>query len=196
MCGKKDIYSLFVISFILLSNNSCQSQVNDGGTHEKWEYALEGTGDVLQLALPAAAGLTTILKKDWKGAKQFALSYTTSLLVTHSLKKIVRKKRPEGRHLYDSFPSGHTTSAFSGASFIQRRYGWKYGKWAYILAGIVGISRIEGPDGWHDIWDVLAGAGVGVGSTYIFTTPYENQKIEVGFSSGNNNYLLSFRYHF
>ena len=107
----------------------------------------KGTGDVLQLALPAAAGLTTILKKDWKGTKQFALSYTTSLLVTHSLKKIVRKQRPEGRHLYDSFPSGHTTSAFSGASFIQRRYGWKYGKWAYILAGIVGISRIEGPEG-------------------------------------------------
>ena len=55
---------------------------------------------------------------------------------------------------------------------------------------------MEGPDGWHDIWDVLAGAGVGIGSTYLFTTPYEDKKLDVGFSSGNGNYLLSFKYQF
>lgn len=36
-----------------------------------------------------------------------------------------------------------TTSAFSGASFIQRRYGWKYGKRAYLGASIVGVSRMK-----------------------------------------------------
>ena len=118
------------------------------------------------------------------------------MATTYSLKAIVHKQRPEGRHLFDAFPSGHTTSAFSGASFIQIRYGWKYGKWAYVIAAIVAVSRVEGPDGWHDHWDVLAGAVVGIGSTYIFTTPYLDQNIEVGFYSRNNHHMLSFRYRF
>lgn len=174
----------------------CQvSDTNPVSTHERWEYVLEDTGDVLQLALPAAGLITTIAKKDWQGTKQWALSYGTSLIVTHSLKRIVRKERPEGRNLFDAFPSGHTTSAFSGASFIQRRYGWKYGKWAYLGASIVGVSRMEGPDGWHDIWDVLAGAAVGIGSTYIFTKPYQ-QDMDFGFASDGEHYLVTFRYKF
>lgn len=178
-----------ILSAIFFINHS-YSQVNDGGTHEKWEFVLEDTGDILQIALPVAAGLTTVIKGDWQGTKQFALSYGTGFIVTHSLKKIIHKQRPEGRHLFDAFPSGHTTSAFSGASFIQRRYGWQYGKWAYLLATIVGISRMEGPDGWHDHWDVLAGAAVGIGSTYLFTTPYDASKYNVSFTSSKDGFLL------
>lgn len=184
---------LAIICVILFLNTKfCIAQ----GDHEQWEYVLEDTGDVLQIALPVAAGLTTIIKKDWKGTQQFALSYTTGFIITHSLKKIVHKQRPENRGLYDSFPSGHTTSAFSGASFIQRRYGWKYGGAAYFLATLVGVSRMEGPDGWHDGWDVVAGAVIGIGSTYIFTTPYLQEHLEVGFSSKKNNYLFAVKYKF
>jgi membrane-associated phospholipid phosphatase len=172
------------------------SQNQDPGTHEKWEFILEDTGDILQLALPISAGLTTIIKKDWQGTKQFALSYGTSLIITHSLKRIIKKERPENRQLYDAFPSGHTTSAFSGASFIQRRYGWQYGKWAYLLAAIVGVSRMEGPDGWHDHWDVLAGAAVGIGSTYIFTTPYDQFKYNISFDTNKDGFLLGFSMKF
>ena len=196
MIRRSNFLFYFFTCLFIFNYNYVLSQVSDTGTHEDWEYALEGTGDVLQLALPLTAGITTVIKKDWKGTKQWALSYGSAIIITHSLKRIVRKQRPEGRHRFDAFPSGHTTSAFSGASFIQRRYGWKYGKWAYVLASIVGISRMEGPDGWHDIWDVLAGASIGIGSTYIFTTPYERDQIEVSFSSGNNNYLIGFKYHF
>lgn len=168
---------LFFSFFIIVSLSYSQTpEPDDIGSHEKWEFILEDTGDVLQIALPLTAGITTIIKKDWQGTKQLALSYGTSIIVTHSLKRIIRKERPEGRNLFDAFPSGHTTSAFSGASFIQHRYGWKYGKWAYLLAAIVGVSRMEGPDGWHDIWDVLAGATVGIGSTYIFPNPTKTIK--------------------
>lgn len=162
-----------------------------GSTHEKWEFFLEGSGDVLQIALPISAGVMTFIEKDYEGTKKFAFSYATSLVITHSLKRLIRKARPEGRNLYDAFPSGHTTSAFSGASFIQRRYGWKYGKYAYLLAAVVGVSRMEGPDGWHDIWDVMAGAAVGIGSTYLFTKPYNEDKIAIGFGSNGNDFLLS-----
>lgn len=198
MLIKKSAKHLLCLIVIAIIHFSLEAQTSESGnsTHEKWEYVLEGSGDILQIALPTIAGLTTIIKKDWEGTKQFALSYGTGFIVTHSLKKIIRKERPEGRNLFDAFPSGHTTSAFSGASFIQRRYGWKYGKWAYLGATIVGISRMEGPDGWHDHWDVLAGAIVGIGSTYLFTTPYTKEHLEIGFTSVNNNYLLGLSYKF
>jgi membrane-associated phospholipid phosphatase len=173
--------------------NFTNAQDGNAGTHEQWEYILVDTGDVLQIALPVAAGMTTLIKKDYEGTKNFALSYASTLAVTYSLKAITKRQRPEGRNAYDSFPSGHTSSAFSGASFIQRRYGWKYGKYAYILAALVGVSRMEGPDGFHDFWDVLGGAAVGIGSTYIFTKPYTNSKIAVHFSANENYKLLTLR---
>jgi len=171
-------------------------QDSPNSRHEKWEFVLEDTGDILQLALPISAGIMTLIEKDYQGTKKLAFSYATSLAVTYILKEIVHKQRPEGRLLYDSFPSGHTTSAFSGASFIQRRYGWKYGKYAYGLATIVAISRMEGPDGWHDIWDVLAGAAISIGSTYLYTKPYQKQKVAVGFSSNGDKHLFSLIYKF
>ncbi|QHI35892.1 hypothetical protein IMCC3317_12400 [Kordia antarctica] len=188
----------FLLSIFIVSQTSFSQTLETGNvsTHDKWEFVLEDTGDVLQIALPLTAVITTIIKKDWQGTKQFALSYGTGFIITHSLKRIVRKERPEGRNLFDAFPSGHTTSAFSGATFIQRRYGWKYGKWAYVLAAIVGVSRMEGPDGWHDIWDVLAGATVGIGSTYIFTKPYQKNQMQVGFSANKGDYLIGFKYQF
>lgn len=192
--------SLFILFAFLFIFNYSFAQGADGdppiSKHEKWEFVLESSGDILQLALPITAGIMTLIEKDYQGTKKLAFSYTTALVLTYSLKEIVHKQRPEGRVLFDSFPSGHTTSAFSGASFIQRRYGWKYGKYAYVLAGVVGLSRMEGPDGWHDIWDVLGGAAIGIGSTYLFTKPYQKEKIDLGFASDGKNYLLSFRYKF
>ena len=163
---------------------------------EEWRVALEHTGDVLQIAIPAGALIATIAQKDWQGTKQFALSYGSSILIMQSIKGIINKKRPDDRDLYDSFPSGHTTSAFSGASFIQRRYGWKHGRPAYVLASLVAISRIEGSLSWHDEWDILAGAVLGIGTTYIFTKPYEQSKVTVNFSSSKDGFLLSFNYRF
>jgi len=193
------IQKIFIFLFVLLLQVTlfqALAQQQDEGTHEDWEYVLESSGDILMVALPLVAGITTIVKRDWQGTKQFAFSFATTFILTHGLKRIVQKPRPEGRDLYDAFPSGHTSSAFSGASFIQRRYGWKYGKWAYVLAGIVGVSRVEGPDGWHDYWDVLAGAAIGIVSTYIFTKPYEEQKINLSFVSDGDTHLLTFRYKF
>lgn len=182
--------------FIYALNASSQDKDGSDSTHEPWEYALEDTGDILQIALPAAAGLMTLIKKDYQGTKKLAYSYTTTLAITYALKYSINKKRPEGRDHYDSFPSGHTSSAFSGASFIQRRYGWKYGIPAYVLATIVGISRTEAPNGYHDGWDVLAGAAIGIGSTYLFTKPYQKEHMNLSLAIGKEKYVLNFMYKF
>ena len=162
----------------------------------KREKAIQDVGDVLQIALPAGAGLSTLFLKDDEGFWQFAKSYSATILITYTTKYLINKPRPDGASDGHAFPSGHTSSAFSGASFIQRRYGWKYGAPAYGLAGFVAFSRVEGLHDRHDVWDVLAGAIVGIGSTYIFTTPYEKDYYELSFSGGNGNYLIGFKYKF
>ena len=69
--SRNRIILLFLALYIFqYSNQVCYYQANEGGSHEKWEFILEDTGDVLQMALPVAAGLTTVIKKDWKGTKQ------------------------------------------------------------------------------------------------------------------------------
>ncbi|MEB8346395.1 phosphatase PAP2 family protein [Flavobacteriaceae bacterium KMM 6898] len=164
--------------------------------HEKWEYILVDTGDVLQIALPLSGLAFTILEKDYEGTKQFAYSFGTTMAVTYILKSVTKRKRPENRNSYDSFPSGHTSAAFSGASFIQRRYGWRYGWPAYVLASIVGVSRLEGPDGYHHFIDVLGGAVIAVASTYLFTKPYTKNKLQVSFSSNALYSHVTFNYSF
>ena len=64
-------------------------------------------------------------------------------------------------------PSGHTAAAFSGASFIQRRYGWRYSLPAYGAAAFVAYSRVAAEK--HHVEDVIVGALLGIGSTYLFT---------------------------
>jgi membrane-associated phospholipid phosphatase len=162
----------------------------------KNEQLIQDIGDVTQFA-PAVASLAFILiKNDKNGAWQFAKSFGLTLASSYTLKYTINKPRPEGATDGHAFPSGHTAVAFQGASFIQKRYGLKYGIPAYVVASFVGFSRLEGLDDRHDIWDVLAGATVGVGSSYLFTTPYQKEHLSLTFSNKKDNYLLGVVYKF
>jgi len=185
--------AILIMAFICGSHMFAQG---DSAREVKREKAVQKTGDILQFALPVGAGLTTLFVKDKEGFWQLVKSYGTTIAVTFGVKYLINKPRPEGATDGHAFPSGHTASAFSGASFIQRRYGWTYGAPAYALAGFVAYSRVEGYNDRHDGWDVLAGAIVGIGSTYIFTTPYQRDHYELTFSSDNDVYLLGIKYKF
>jgi hypothetical protein len=65
-----------------------------------------------------------------------------------------------------------------------------------LVAGFVGYSRLEGVNDRHDGWDILAGAAVGIGSTYLFTTPYLEEHFELSFDSGNGSYAMGIVYKF
>ncbi|MEN8790336.1 MAG: phosphatase PAP2 family protein [Flavobacteriaceae bacterium] len=172
------------------------AQTIDSASEMQRERTVEATGDILHFALPAAAGLTTVILKDKEGGIQFIKSFTANMVATYALKYAFDKPRPEGATDGLAFPSGHTSVAFQGASFIQRRYGWKYGIPAYLMAGFVGYSRIEGINDRHDGWDVLGGILVGIGSTYLFTTPYENKNLDITFSSADGYYTIGVKYQF
>ena len=113
------------------------------------------SGDVLAAGLPVAALVTTLVEKDYQGTKQLVFSGVSAAAVTYLLKATVKKERPDGSNFH-SFPSAHSAAAFAGATFLQRRYGWKFGVPAYVLSTYVAWSRVYAKK--HDVWDVTAGA--------------------------------------
>jgi hypothetical protein len=186
--------SIIVILFLIVSS-FCWAQ-SEGQNLTKNEESIRSIGDVVQISLPFAAGLSTVILWDKEGAWQFVKSLGTTLALTYGLKYLINKPRPNGATDGHALPSGHTAAAFSGAAFIQKRYGWGYGVPAYALAGFCAYSRIQGNDPRHDGWDAAAGIVVGVGSTYLFTTPYQKEHYELSFSSGSDTYLLGLKYKF
>ncbi len=86
-----------------------------------------------------------------------------STVAAHALKYVVHENRPDnksGHRNYDSFPSGHTTSAFAFASTVVAQHGmWPYGFLASSLAAFSGFSRIN--DNRHYLHDVVGGITLG-----------------------------------
>ena len=91
-------------------------------------YSLPGTA----LILPAA-------RADWEGFRQAAYSTGSAVAVTQVGKVLVDEERPNDQD-DDSFPSGHTTKAFSSATTLYRRYGWRAGVPAYAVATLTGVA--------------------------------------------------------
>jgi len=89
----------------------------------------------------------------------FAQALAVSGAYTGILKYTVHRERPDGSDRL-SFPSGHTSSAFSLAAVADHHYGWKVGVPAYLLASGIGLSRVE--SNRHNLSDVLAGATIGL----------------------------------
>ncbi|WP_158862460.1 phosphatase PAP2 family protein [Maribellus comscasis] len=93
-------------------------------------------------------------------------SFALNAVLTTGVKRWVREERPGG-DLY-SFPSGHTSKAFTLAHIMHKEYGEKsiwFSIGAYSCATTVGLMRIAKNAHW--ISDVLAGAGTGILSTEL-----------------------------
>lgn len=149
-----------LITCICLMNGGIKAQSRD---------AVKTSTDILMFAPPVAGFITSLILEDYEGTKQLVFAGATSIATSYLLKYTIKKQRPDGSDSH-SFPSNHTAMAFQGASFIAQRYGWKYSIPAYLVSGYVAWGRVYGKR--HDTWDVLAGAAIGIGSTYIFTRPF------------------------
>ncbi|MBR3412052.1 MAG: phosphatase PAP2 family protein [Bacteroidales bacterium] len=102
------------------------------------------------------------------GAALFAFSVNTGL------KHALRVERPYDG-VYNSFPSGHTVTAFLGAEILRREYGEEYPAIAvagYTVATGIGVMRMYNNRHWAS--DVLAGAGIGIlsASLMYWLAPY------------------------
>ena len=132
---------------------------------------IETAGDWLQFLIPAAGLAGTYIADDHEGRVQFWKNYISSITITTVAKGFYGKTRPSSRNKA-SFPSGHTTSAFAGAGFIDQRYGHLWGGIAYGAAAFAGWSRVHSDNHFMD--DVLAGASVGLFNSWYWVTPHKS----------------------
>lgn len=131
--------------------------------------SIRDAGDYGRFLIPVASAASALCLHDVQGFRQltFALVLTTG--VTEGLKIITKEPRPLSG-TKDSFPSGHASIAFTGASFIHHRYGFQYSIPFYLASSFVGYSRVHAKS--HYSHDVIAGAGIGFLSAWASTTPW------------------------
>lgn len=145
-------------------------------TYAESNKTLHQIGDQGRYILPLIAVSLTAYHHDGQGFKEFAISMIATQLATEALKRLVREQRPNGHSFY-SFPSGHASAVFSAAAFVHKRYGLKTSIPFYIGAALVGYSRVDAKA--HYAHDVLAGAALGIGLTWLFTTPFQNKNVTI-----------------
>lgn len=80
--------------------------------------------------------------------------------VTSILKYTIRAPRPNDNSVRNSFPSGHSATAFAFSGYVAAEHGWGWGTAATLLSVYCGYSRIH--DQMHRIHEVSAGATIGL----------------------------------
>ncbi len=97
-----------------------------------------------------------------------AFSAALMAATVNTLKYSVKRNRPDGSRR-NSFPSGHTATAFMTATMLHKEYGMTRSYWysaaGYTMATVTGISRQLNNKHW--VSDIVFGAAVGIMATEI-----------------------------
>lgn len=140
--------------------------------------AISNSLSPISVATPVLIYTLGVIEKD-NNVKQAAVfmgeTFLVNAVITTAMKKSFKRDRPfvtypdidmqsnEGSY---SFPSGHTSTAFSTATSLSMAFPkWYVVAPSFLWATAVGYSRMD--LGVHYPSDVLAGAIVGCGSAFI-----------------------------
>ena len=96
-----------------------------------------------------------------------AFSVASMAILVNGVKYSVGRLRPD-QSAYNSFPSGHTATAFMTAAMLDKEYEGRspwFSIGGYTLATLTGVSRVMNNRHW--VTDVLAGAAIGIGSVHL-----------------------------
>lgn len=152
---------------------------NDSEFWRGYSKAISNTTTYVSLSAIAGVATTGLIKNDkqlLRDALYLGVNLGTNALFTYSLKNSFKRPRPGITYpaqitMYEdvsslSFPSGHTSEAFSTATALSLKYPeWYIIAPAYLWAGSVGYSRMN--LGVHYPSDVLAGALLGTGTAFL-----------------------------
>jgi len=145
--------------------------------HE-WENYAQYSPAAVMLALKACG-----VKSQSSWGKLFTAAASAGVIqfcTTHAIKRIAKEERPDGS-TKNSFPSGHTATAFMTATMLAKEYGY-ISPWisigGYTVATATGVMRMINNRHWMS--DVLAGAGIGIMSAefgyWIADALFKNSK--------------------
>lgn len=87
------------------------------------------------------------------------VSYVSLAVIVQGMKHAINSPRPNNVDS-NSFPSGHTATAFAGAELVRMEYGLGIGLGAYAVVTSVAFMRMYNNEHWFS--DLLAGAAIGV----------------------------------
>ena len=121
-----------------------------------------------------------------------ALAYGIMAGIVNPIKYGAKEMRPDGS-TRNSFPSGHTATAFVSATILHKEYGLTRSPWysiaGYGVATATGVMRVLNNRHW--VSDVLSGAGIGIFSTELAyglsDIIFKGHGLKRGFLSGNSN---------
>lgn len=182
---KKSILLFIVCSFLVEENNAQNWEVDllkniNSATHQStyWKTANKSVYPI-SIASPITILSIGYLKKDKQLQQQGwqnigALVINT--VITQGLKYAINRERPYDKYptiIYPyqvdndpSFPSGHTSTAFTTATTLSIHFKkWYVVVPAYTWAASVGYARLY--LGEHYPTDVVAGAIIGTGSAFL-----------------------------
>lgn len=133
---------------------------------------LQRLGDILQYALPWAALAAVAFTGKAELAWDWLYGGLAATIIVHVLKVASNYTRfgvrPNGGA--NSFPSGHTSGAFIGASFVLFAFGPVMAAVPLALAALTGLSRVLSHNHW---WrDVIAGAVIATTCMYLSVVVY------------------------
>lgn len=183
-------FLLILLPYLLFSFGNLKAQnldtrifrsINDHHTKFSDNFFSFQSNSVKPVYIGAPLGFlaTGIIQKDRKAEDTGFLLLTAAVLnygITYGMKNVVNRKRPY-KALTDvhtvgstersaSFPSGHTSSAFTVATMLSLNYPkWYVIAPSFVWAGLAGYSRMA--MGMHYPSDVLMGAAIGAGSAYL-----------------------------
>ena len=147
-----------------------------GGQTQVWRF-VSNANNYVNAAIPIGVLTDGLIRNDVQTKRNglyMAVSTATTYLLNLAIKQLVRRPRPfltdprlvpvyrPGEY---SFPSGHTSSAFSAVTSLSRAYPkWYVIAPSFLWAAGVGYSRMY--LGVHYPTDVTAGAVLGTGTAF------------------------------
>lgn len=127
--------------------------------------------DILTGVVPLTGLGVAYFTDDTEGQKQWLRNLCVNQVLTSGLRLAFNEtslgERPNGSEY--GFPSGHVSAVMAGATFLDKRYGWKWGVPAYLASAGVAYVRVD--ENQHRWQDVIASAALAYGVAMLTVTP-------------------------
>lgn len=127
--------------------------------------------DILTGIVPLTGLAAAYFKDDTEGQKQWLRNICVNQVLISGLRVAFNEtslgERPNGSEY--GFPSGHVAAVMAGATFLDKRYGWKWGVPAYMATACVAYVRID--EDQHHWRDVIASGVIAYGVAMLTVTP-------------------------